>query len=138
MKISNLHIMWNIIVQISFLEVLTRIFFLIRSNGKLETTVFPKDINYLAGTKLHSQFNIKNDTNAQYKHDVVSFSRWRSTNCTYSYKSGIAWYLSVRIVDQAGRDTNAWHTVRHCLNSRHETVNIENVKFLNLGYNGNT
>ena len=106
MKISNLQIMWNIIVQISFLEVLTRIVFLIRSNGKLETTVFPKETNYLAGTKLHSQFNIKNDTNAQYKHAVVSFSRWPSTNGTDSYKRGISWYLSVRIVDQAGRDTN--------------------------------
>ena len=40
-------------------------------------------------------------------------------------------------MDQAGRDTKS-HIVRHCLNSNHETVNIENFKILNMGYNNNT
>ena len=40
-------------------------------------------------------------------------------------------------MDHAGRDTNS-HIVRHCLNSNHETVNIENFKSLNMGYNSNT
>ena len=40
-------------------------------------------------------------------------------------------------MDHAGRGTNS-HIVRHCLNSNHETVNIENSKSLNMGYNSNT
>ena len=39
----------------------------------------------LTGTKLSLQFNIKDDTNKQHKHDLVYFIRCPSTNCTNSY-----------------------------------------------------
>ena len=40
-------------------------------------------------------------------------------------------------MDHIGIDTKS-HIVRHCLNSNHGTVNIENFKILNIGYNNNT
>ena len=40
-------------------------------------------------------------------------------------------------MDHAGRDTK-FHIIRHYLNSNHETVNIENFKILDIGYNNNT
>ena len=46
-------------------------------------------------------------------------------------------HLSKRVIDQAGRDTKS-HIVRHCSNSYHKTVNIENFKILNMEYNNNT
>ena len=75
----------------------------------------------LTGTNLSSQFNIKDDTNKQSKHD---FSRCPSTNCADSYIGKTARRLSERVVDHAGRDTKL-HIVRHCSNTKHETVNIE-------------
>ena len=59
------------------------------------------------------------------------------TSCTDSYIGETARHLSERVVDHAGRDTTS-HIVRHCLNSNHETVNIEHFKMLNMGYNNNT
>ena len=35
-------------------------------------------------------------------------------------------------------DMSKYVIVRHCLNSDHETVNVENFKILNIGYNNNT
>ena len=91
----------------------------------------------LTGTKLSSQFNIKDDTNEQRKHDLVYFSRCPSTNCTDSYRGETARCPSERVMDHAGRDTKL-HIVRHCLNSNHEAVNTGNFKILNMEYNNNT
>ena len=91
----------------------------------------------LIGTKLSSQFNIKDDTNRQHKHDLVYFSRCPSTDFTDIYIGETARRLSERVMDHAGRDTES-HIVKHRLNSNHETVNIENFKILNMGYNNNT
>ena len=91
----------------------------------------------LKGTKLSSQFNIKDDTNKQLKHGSIYFSRCPSTNQADSYIEETARRLSERVLDHAGRDTKS-HIVRHCLNSNHETVNIEHFKILNVGYNNNT
>ena len=91
----------------------------------------------LTGTKLSSQFNIKDDTNKQHKHDLVYFSRCPSTDCTDSYIGETARRVSERVMDHAGRGTKS-HIVRHGLTSNNETVNIENFKILNMGYNNNT
>ena len=40
---------------------------------------------FLTSTKLSSQFNIKDDTNTEHKHDLVCFSRCPSTDCNDSY-----------------------------------------------------
>ena len=74
----------------------------------------------MTGTKLSSQFNIKGDTNKQHKHDLVYFSRFPLTDCTDSYIGETARRLSERVMDHTGRDTKS-HTVRHGLNSNHET-----------------
>ena len=91
----------------------------------------------LTGTKLSSHFNIKDDTNKQHKHDLVYFSRCPSTDCTDSYIGDTARRVSESVMDHAARDTKS-HIVRHCLNSNHGTVNIENLRILNKEYNNNT
>ena len=92
---------------------------------------------FLTGIKLSSQFNIKNNTNNQDKHDLVYFSRFPSTIFTDSYIGETAQRLSKRVVDHADRNRKL-HIVRHCFNSNHETVNIEYFKILNVRYNNNT
>ena len=67
---------------------------------------------------------------------VPCFSRRLSTDCTDSYIRETARRLSERVMDHSGRDTDS-HIVRHCLNSKHETVNIENLKILNMEFNSN-
>ena len=91
----------------------------------------------LTDTKLSSQFNIKDDRNKQHKHDLVYFSRCPSTDFADSHIGETARRLSERVMDHAGRDTKS-HIVRHGLNSDHQTVNIENFKILNMGYNSNS
>ena len=60
-----------------------------------------------------------------------------STDCTDSWIGQTAGHLSERVMDDAGRDTKS-HIVRHCLDTNHETVNTENSKILNMGYNNHT
>ena len=91
----------------------------------------------LTGTKLSSQFNIKDDTNKQHKHDLVYFSRCPSTKFTDIYIGEVTRRLSERVMDDAVRETKSL-IVRHGLNSNHETVNIENLKILNMMYNNST
>ena len=91
----------------------------------------------LTGTKLSSQFNIKDDTNKQHKHDLVYFSRCSSTKFTDIYIGETTRRLSERVMDNAVRETKSL-IVRHGLNSNHETVNIENLKILNMMYNNST
>ena len=90
----------------------------------------------LTSTKLSSQFNIKDDTNKQRKHDLFYFSRCPSTNFTDIYIGETGRRLSERVMD------HAIHVivmiVRHSLNSNHETVNIENFEILSMGYSSNT
>ena len=88
----------------------------------------------LTAIKLSSQFNIKDDINKQQKHDLVYFSRCPSTDCTDSYIGQTARRLSKRVMDHAVRDTKS-HIAKHCLNSNHQTVNIEKFEILNIGYN---
>ena len=91
----------------------------------------------LTDTKLSSQFNIKDDTNKQHKHNLVYFSRCPPTSCTDSYIGETVRRLSERVVDHDGRDMKS-HIFSHCLHSNHETINIEHFKILNLGYNNST
>ena len=91
----------------------------------------------LTSTKLSSHFNIKDDTNKQRKHDLVYFSRCPSTDCTDSYIGETVRCISERVMDHAGRDTKS-HIVRHRLNPNNGTVNFENFKIVNKGYNNNT
>ena len=91
----------------------------------------------LTDTKLSFHVNIKDDTNKQHKHDFVYSSRCRSTDCNDSYIGEAARRLSERVIDHSGRDTKSY-IVRHCLNSIHGTLNIENFKVLNMGYSNDT
>ena len=90
----------------------------------------------LTGTKLISQFSMKDDSNKQHKHDLLYFSRCPPTNCTDSYIGETARGLSERVMHHAGRDTKP-HIIGHCLNSNYETVKIEHFKTLNLQFNNN-
>ena len=71
----------------------------------------------ITGTKLSSEFNIKDDTNKQHKHDLVYFSRCRSMDCSNSYIGETVRHLSEDVMDHTGRDTKP-HIVRHCLMNR--------------------
>ena len=67
----------------------------------------------LTGTKLSSQFNIKDDMDQQHRHDLVYFSRCPSTSCTDSYIGQTAHHLSEHVVDHAGRERKL-RIIRHC------------------------
>ena len=60
-----------------------------------------------------------------------------SSDFSDSCKGETARRLSEPVTDHAGRGTKS-HIVRHCFNSNHEIVNIENFKILDMGHNKNT
>ena len=74
----------------------------------------------LTGTKLSSQFDIKDNTNKQHKYDLVYFSRCPFTNCTDSYIGDTARRLSEGVMDHGSiMDGSLWimlqrHKVAYC------------------------
>ena len=58
----------------------------------------------LTDTELSSQFNIKDDTKKQDKHDLVYFSRCPSTTRTDSSIGETVRRLSERVLNHDGRD----------------------------------
>ena len=85
----------------------------------------------LTGSKLGSHFNVKEDRNKQQKHDLVCSSRCPSFACTDNCLGGAGRCPSECVVDHAGRNTKSY-IVRHCFNSYHETVSIENFNILKM------
>ena len=75
------------------------------SNKSLPETLDARII--LTGTRLSSQFNIKNDTNKQHKHDLVYFTSSPSRSCTDIYIGETARHLSERVVYHTGRNTKS-------------------------------
>ena len=92
---------------------------------------------YSESSKKSSHFIIKDDANKQHKHDLVCFGRCPFTTCTDSYTGETATRLSECVVDHAGTDMES-HIAKHCWNSDHEMVNIENFEIFNMGCNNYT
>ena len=77
------------------------------------------------GTKLGSNFNIKDITKKEHKHDIV-----------YSVKRPEETFNETFNGEHGGKDKNS-HVYQHSVNSNHALVTLDDFAILNLGYKYN-
>ena len=83
------------------------------------------------GTKLCSNFQIKDKTKFDHKHDLVYYVK--CPECQEEYIGEIGRRLHERIYDHRGKDSKS-HMLKHSLENNHKHVSFENFRILRNGY----
>ena len=83
------------------------------------------------GTKLGSNFQIKDKTKFDHKHDLVYYVK--CPECQEDYIGEIGRRLHERICDHSGKDSKS-HMLKHSLESKHKQVSFEDFRILRNGY----
>ena len=60
------------------------------------------------GQNLSTQFNVKDRTKFEYKHNVIYFGKCPEQNCTDNYLGESARRISERIIDHGSRDKKSF------------------------------
>ena len=85
------------------------------------------------GTKLGSNFDIKDITEKEYKHDLVYSVKCPEKTCNETYNGETGERLIERVSKHRGKDKNS-HVYQHSVNSNHSLVTLADFTILNLGY----
>ena len=83
------------------------------------------------GTKLGSNFQIKDKTKFKHKHDLVYYVK--CPEYQEDYIGEIRRRLHERICDHSGKDSKS-HMLKHSLESKHKQVSFEDFRILRNGY----
>ena len=83
------------------------------------------------GTKLCSNFQIKEKTKFDHKHDLVYYVK--CTECQEDYIGEIGRIFHERICDHSGKDSKS-HMLKHSLENNHKHVSFEDFRILRNGY----
>ena len=86
------------------------------------------------GTRLASNFQIKDKTEFDYKHDLVHYIKY--PECREDYIGEIGRRLHERICDHSGKDSKS-HMLKHSLENNHKQVSFEDFRILRNGYTNN-
>ena len=81
------------------------------------------------GTKLSSNFNIKDKTKIEHEHNLVYKVQCPAENCRETYVGETARRFIERIKDHQGRDHNS-HFVKHSIEKSHEIADIKDFEIL--------
>ena len=84
-----------------------------------------------SGTKLGSNFQIKDKTKFDHKHDLVYYVE--CPECQEDYIGEIGRRLHERICDHSGKDSKS-HMLKHSLENNHKQVSFEDFHILRNGY----
>ena len=84
-----------------------------------------------SGTKLGSNFQIKDKTKFDHKHDLVYYVK--CPECQEDYIGEIGRRLHERICDHSGKDSKS-HMLKHSLENNHKQVCFEDFRILRNGY----
>ena len=84
------------------------------------------------GTKLGYNFNIKDITKKEHKHDLVYSVKCPEETCkeTYNAETG---RLAERIDEHRAKDKNS-HVYQHSVNSNHAPVTLDDFSILHFGH----
>ena len=85
------------------------------------------------GTKLSTQFPVKDRTKFEHRHNVVYFSRCPSATCNDTYVGETDRRIKERIMDHNKRDKSS-HLLKHARESQHTHVWKDDFKILNGNY----
>ena len=88
------------------------------------------------GTKLDSNFNIKDITKKERKHDLVYSVKCPEETCNETYNGETGRRITERVGEHREKDKNS-HVYQHSVNSNHALVSLDDFAILNLGYTHN-
>ena len=88
------------------------------------------------GTKLDSNFNIKDITKKERKHDLVYSVKCPEETCNETYNGQTGRRITERVGEHREKDKNS-HVYQHSVNSNHALVSLDDFAILNLGYTHN-
>ena len=83
------------------------------------------------GTKLSFNFQIKDKTKFDHKHDLVYYVK--CPECQEDYIGEIGRRPHERICDHSGKDSKS-HMLKHSLENNHKQVSFEDFRILRNGY----
>ena len=89
------------------------------------------------GQKLSTQFNVKDRTKFEHKHDVIYFGKCPEQNCIDNCLGESARRISERIIDHGGRDQKS-HLFRHAVVNNHRNASYDHFKIIGSGFRNNT
>ena len=92
--------------------------------------------NVYTDTIIASNFNIKDQTPFEEKHDLLYRSVCGTDNCTEDYIGETGRRVIERVKDHNGRDHHS-HLVKHVVEANHIPVTTNNFTILNSGYRNN-
>ena len=85
------------------------------------------------GTKLSTQFPVKDRTKFEHRHNKVYFSRCPNITCNKRYVGETDRKIEERIMDHNKRDKNS-HLLKHACKGQHTHVWNNDFKILNVNY----
>ena len=85
------------------------------------------------GQKLNTQFNVKDRTKFEHKHDVIYFGKRpdRTALVIINYLGESARRISDRIIDHGGRDEKS-HLFRHAVVNEHDNASYDDFKIIEV------
>ena len=87
-------------------------------------------------TKRSSNFNIKDITKKEHKHDLVYSVKCPEETCNETYNGETGRRLVEKIDEHRGKDKNS-HVYQHLVNSNHALITLNDFTILNSGYKHN-
>ena len=87
--------------------------------------------------KLNTQFNVKDRTKFDHKHDGIYFGKCPEQNCTDNYLGESARRISERIIDHGGWDKKS-HLFQHAVVNEHRDASYDDFKIVGSGFRNNT
>ena len=82
------------------------------------------------GTKLGSNFQVKDKTKFNHEHDLVHYVK--CPKCQEDYIAEIVRRLHERIYDHSGKDSKS-HMLKHSLENNHKQVSFEDFRIIRNG-----
>ena len=89
------------------------------------------------GQKLSTQFNVKDRTKFEHKHDVIYFGKCPEQNCTDNHLGESTRRISERIIDHGSRDQKS-HLFRYAVVNDHRNASYDDFKIIGNGFRNNT
>ena len=108
---------------------------ILNSMNKFSTRVLPctvKTLTAYSGTKLSSEFQLKDHTKKDHQHDVVYYAKCPEEQCTEDYTGETGRRLIERVKDHSGKDSKS-HLFKHAMETNHKTVTLDDFKIIGKG-----
>ena len=85
------------------------------------------------GTKLGSEFNIKDKTDKEHQHDLVYSVKCPGERCNETYNGETGRRLIERVHEHCGKDKDS-HMFKHSIEANHPGVTLDDFRIIGKGF----